>query len=1251
MSFFTSISDIIASLSPRRQRHDGRQQQQLHQSSHHHRSPSISAHLSPSPTSTTHNRRTTRNRLQLSRGEDIRSDRDRPRHIRFFPVPESDCETTAAESQTAQSYANTDPLAHIGIATTRGQLRSPSPPSVIDLDSPTHWGEFPQMLTRGQNQKDAQDEARLLGAKYKDTHAVKIKPGSSLQNKKKPPGSNSAFRPTDRISRNSRESGPVRAQGKQAHSSSLLKNNQPRLGPPIEFADSNRPSKRQRHNDISDGFDLTSGEGNDSFARTPNPLYPQASPAKRHSRHSPSSSQLSHRVKNNSQVRRHDEYRQVEESVHLSPVNRRQQQRRPALSSSPEEAFTSKATEQRRSKAHEKKPREAVLGAIEVPVFSGKPSENRNKQTKSAHSSSHEVNGFQRFHEARESSDEIQGEVTTLPVPRDLSERHPQGSSKVEDQLISPTRKRSPADIPTTDFSRFKKKKRKPQDLSTLLPLEITYLLFGSIQRSYTEGESAFIYLDEDKIHIGSDIVGKEGKVADILLRNVYGVGYGKESSRKITLQVRGASASTITVDIEFSTPGDMTQLVRVLNSMGQVNIQPKSSDHMDKVFKRRERESAQYNNTKKRPLEVELEVSPSASAIHTHAGPRTKLSSSLQDSPSKSRNMKLKESEFPPTGGGEIVTQSREVDHAQSDAAVDIPVRKLRDPPGRATRSTRRTNGLVSDGKGLSPEPLRRSPPEDDVNRKKWKKPLVYPPSGKKRAEVSVEDRDRLRENEFLNDNLIAFYLRFLQENIERTNKSIAERVYFFNSYFYATLKSTKKGSTGINYSGVEKWTRNINLFEYDYIVVPINEDAHWYVAIICNLPSLGVPACPVGSGPKDDKHRLGKSDGVLEILESPRESPQPASELTTAASVLEKFRNITGKHTGEQEIRKSESPTSKDARQSFASISITEGQETSGKPEPREHKSTQVERVEGNGSGYDGGWPDIEENPQSSPPSQLHYPHEHEADPNEASTKSAGANQSTSKTKKKKKKQRGPKIHPSQPTIITFDSLDLARSSTVGILREYIIKEAESKRGVKINNKDLKGKRAMNIPLQPNWSDCGLYLLAYVEKFVQDPETFVTKLLQREMDAKDDWPPLGSGLLRHRLRKFLDDLYDEQTESNRDKPSMANQQPVSFLLGPPLPIWEDRDGDRDTEPRTKEDNEKSQPTDSSKDGGTEETHPDSMEELNNPDVADEDETVLVPVTPTKKHSAKVQIQVAATPPGSGTKKIRESPRAKHKN
>lgn len=36
-----------------------------------------------------------------------------------------------------------------------------------------------------------------------------------------------------------------------------------------------------------------------------------------------------------------------------------------------------------------------------------------------------------------------------------------------------------------------------------------------------------------------------------------------------------------------------------------------------------------------------------------------------------------------------------------------------------------------------------------------------------------------------------------------------------------------------------VKNWTKNVNLFEKDFIVIPINEHCHWFLAIIC-FPNL---------------------------------------------------------------------------------------------------------------------------------------------------------------------------------------------------------------------------------------------------------------------------------------------------------------------------------------------------------------------------------------------------------------------------
>ena len=35
--------------------------------------------------------------------------------------------------------------------------------------------------------------------------------------------------------------------------------------------------------------------------------------------------------------------------------------------------------------------------------------------------------------------------------------------------------------------------------------------------------------------------------------------------------------------------------------------------------------------------------------------------------------------------------------------------------------------------------------------------------------------------------------------------------------------------------YERVRRWTKKVNIFEKDFVIVPINEHSHWFVAVIC--------------------------------------------------------------------------------------------------------------------------------------------------------------------------------------------------------------------------------------------------------------------------------------------------------------------------------------------------------------------------------------------------------------------------------
>ncbi|KAG8716741.1 hypothetical protein FRC08_008908, partial [Ceratobasidium sp. 394] len=77
----------------------------------------------------------------------------------------------------------------------------------------------------------------------------------------------------------------------------------------------------------------------------------------------------------------------------------------------------------------------------------------------------------------------------------------------------------------------------------------------------------------------------------------------------------------------------------------------------------------------------------------------------------------------------------------------------------------------------------------------------------------------------------------------------------------------------------------------------------------------------------------------------------------------------------------------------------------------------------------------------------------------------------------------------------ILILDSLGGKHPNTVRILREFLQVEAKQRHGklVQTKNTKLSGglieDRHLPVPIQPNYCDCGLYLLHNVETFVSNP------------------------------------------------------------------------------------------------------------------------------------------------------------------
>lgn len=549
----------------------------------------------------------------------------------------------------------------------------------------------------------------------------------------------------------------------------------------------------------------------------------------------------------------------------------------------------------------------------------------------------------------------------------------------------------------------------------------------------------------------------------------------------------------------------------------------------MDGAFKKAARDMSLHANKSKR-LSSEGVPGPSSEPKIEVVVKRQKISDSLEagdesTKPSIDTDKDHPETPVPAKDSNEAADHdvhghparesvSNTEENPMEKSTPDVP------PHGRETRSSRRslpaTHDLCDDDDDEDPNPQ----PALGGECKRWEKPLVYPRFGKKKAEVDAQDLERLRDNEFLNDNLIGFYIRFLEDHLDRTNKEAAKKVYFFNSYFYATLTNKRP----INYESVQKWTRTVDIFSHDYVVIPINEAAHWYVAIICNLPNL-----------ESDSEEPGP-DKALPTDEQKEPPAQVEAEIQAIPGTPEPSQEVVrGPEEGEGDQRPDAEPVKEEiTRQSMAAMTLGDKEVPASADEE---------------------WPEKEENPPASPACFSSPPKTRVAQ-QKGQKNTPGSKTSPRKPKKQKKK---PRDHldprdPREPVIITFDSLDFPRALTTRNLRQYLAAEAKSKKGTDIITSRMAGIRARNIPFQNNSSDCGLYMLAYLEKFVQDPDTFVSRLLQGQMSVGADWPPLSSGPLRLRLRQFLDDLYDEQGQLGSDKasekPPMADKKPISFLL-----------------------------------------------------------------------------------------------------
>ncbi|XP_054545414.1 sentrin-specific protease 3 isoform X3 [Talpa occidentalis] len=83
------------------------------------------------------------------------------------------------------------------------------------------------------------------------------------------------------------------------------------------------------------------------------------------------------------------------------------------------------------------------------------------------------------------------------------------------------------------------------------------------------------------------------------------------------------------------------------------------------------------------------------------------------------------------------------------------------------------------------------------------------------KRHVLTMDDLGTLYGQNWLNDQVMNMYGDLVMD-------TVPEKVHFFNSFFYDKLRT--KG-----YDGVKRWTKNVDIFNKELLLIPIHLEVHW--------------------------------------------------------------------------------------------------------------------------------------------------------------------------------------------------------------------------------------------------------------------------------------------------------------------------------------------------------------------------------------------------------------------------------------
>ncbi|KAJ9476745.1 Ubiquitin-like-specific protease 2 [Pseudozyma hubeiensis] len=403
----------------------------------------------------------------------------------------------------------------------------------------------------------------------------------------------------------------------------------------------------------------------------------------------------------------------------------------------------------------------------------------------------------------------------------------------------------------------------------------------------------------------------------------------------------------------------------------------------------------------------------------------------------------------------------------------------------------------------------------------------LQYPYEGTGAVSLRHSDFDKLLDGGLLNDVAIDFGIKVILADIRARDPTLADSIYVFNTFFFSILMSD---SVENSYAKLRRWTAKEDLFSKKYIVIPVNENYHWYLALIVN------PAYILVDQDRDSNSEKDK-DEVAASLMSPspasrRQSPAREQVAATEHASLESEKRVEDKPAANSEPGTPPLPSTSlpshpaDSQSEAAPVPMDVDAEpcadgrTKRSPDPANLEQTLIITLDSLGQRhaklgnrlFEYLWREAwdKKKPTLSASAQPPKPEPKREPKAEAHAQSPPAPKDTSKLQLAASCTDASKTQASDSLGDASGSRDGHAVAEVVSMRSVPVQDKRQANGAaatKLTEAEAWGKSLpkaayinASVPEQPNFCDCGIYLLHYVDRFFRDPE----KLLASIVDAR---------------------------------------------------------------------------------------------------------------------------------------------------